>query len=44
MCCQPYHILIIEDNPEDRMLLRRRLQSDPHYSYIITEAESAEQG
>ncbi len=44
MCCRPYHILIIEDNPEDRMLLRRRLQSDPHYSYIITEAESAEQG
>ncbi len=44
MLRQQYHILIIEDSPEDRAFLRRHLQSDPRYHYIITEAELAEQG
>lgn len=44
MLRQQYHILIIEDSPEDRAFLRRRLLSDPEHSYSITEAESGEQG
>ncbi|VXD15472.1 PAS fold family (fragment) [Planktothrix serta PCC 8927] len=35
-------ILLLDDSTEDRVAYRRYLQSDPHYSYTIIDANSAE--
>ena len=40
----PYHILIVDDSPEDREAYRRWLGQDPERRYAVRETGSAEEG
>jgi len=38
------HILIVEDDLVDRMACRRALTQDPSYKFVLSEAETGQQG
>ncbi|HXG13001.1 MAG TPA: response regulator [Gemmataceae bacterium] len=41
---RPYHILIVDDSPEDRLTYRRFLEGAPLRCYVIAEADLGEEG
>ncbi|MDX2137587.1 MAG: PAS domain-containing protein [Chloroflexota bacterium] len=39
----PRHVLLVEDNPEDRVLIKAFLSRIPDYQYYVTEAKTGEE-